>query len=488
MPDTAHPPSGRDAALAAAQAVHDDGRFRAELERRVALRTESQAPEGAQALRDYLADEIAPCVTRMGFLPWIVENPVPGHGPFLLAERIEDPALPTVLVYGHGDVTRGQDAQWREGLSPWRITTEGDRWYGRGTADNKGQHSINLLALEQVLAVRGGRLGFNAKLIFEMGEEVGSPGLAEVCTAQAEALAADVLIASDGPRLAADRPTLFGGARGACNMEMRVDARERGFHSGNWGGVIANPGTVLANAIACLVDGQGRLLVEGLRPPPIPNSVRAALADVPVGGGATDPEVAPGWGEPGLTPAERLFAFNTLEVLAFTCGNPAAPVNAIPPSAAATVQLRFVVGTDAASVVPILRAHLDRHGFEGVAVTDVRGVATPATRTDPDSPWMRWAAASLRRTLGAAPAILPNIGGTLPNHVFAGILGLPTLWVPHSYAACAQHAPDEHLLVPLMREALRIMAGLFWDLGEAAGREGAPPGRQGTARSGSPGG
>ena len=463
------PDPTRDATLDAASAVLDDGRLQAVLERRVALRTESQAPEGAPALRAYLTEELAPALAALGFLAWVVENPVAGAGPFLLAERAEDPSLPTVLSYGHGDVVRGQDAQWRAGLSPWQVTVEGERWYGRGTADNKGQHSINLAALEAVLAARGGRLGFNTRLVFETGEEVGSPGLAAVCEAHRDALTADVLIASDGPRLAADRPTLFGGARGACNLALRVESRERGHHSGNWGGVIANPGTVLANAIACLVDQHGRLLVEALRPPPIPNSVRAALADIRVGGGATDPLVEPGWGEPGLSPAERLFAWNTLEVLAFTCGNPAAPVNAVPPTAQATVQLRFVVGTDPHAVVPLLRAHLDRHGFGAVGVSDVRGHATPATRTDPDDPWMRWAAASLARTLGAAPAILPNIGGTLPNHVFAHILGMPTLWVPHSYAACAQHAPDEHLLAPLAREALRIMAGLFWDLGEPGG-------------------
>ncbi len=459
----------REAAVAAAAAVHDDGRLRAVLERRVALRTESQVPEGEGALRDYLTGEMAPALRAMGFLPWVVENP--GHPglPFLLAERMEDPALPTVLLYGHGDVIRGQEAQWREGLSPWRLTVEGERWYGRGTADNKGQHGINLLAMEQVLAVRG-RLGFNARWLIETGEEVGSPGLAALCEAQREALAADVLVASDGPRLAADRATLFGGARGSCNMTLRVAARERGYHSGNWGGVIGNPGVVLANAIACLVDAHGRLLVEALRPPAIPDAVRAALADVAVGGGATDPALTPGWGEPGLSAAERLFAWNTLEVLAFACGNQAAPVNAIPPLAEAVVQLRFVVGTEPAAIVPALRAHLDRHGLGEVEVADQRGEGTPATRTLPDDPWMRWAAASVGATLGRAPALLPNIGGTLPNHVFAHTLGLPTIWVPHSYAACAQHAPDEHLLAPLAREALRLMAGLFWDLGEPAGR------------------
>ena len=83
-----------------------------------------------------------------------------------------------MLGYGHGDVIRGLDAEWDEGLSPWTMTDRGDRWYGRGVVDNKGQHAINLDALEAVLETRG-RLGFNAKYLIEMGEEVGSPGLRE---------------------------------------------------------------------------------------------------------------------------------------------------------------------------------------------------------------------------------------------------------------------------------------------------------------------
>ncbi|MGY4348278.1 hypothetical protein ACVWXM_004745 [Bradyrhizobium sp. GM7.3] len=64
------------------------------------------------------------------------------------------------------------------------------------------------------------------------------------------------------------------------------------------------------------------------------------------------------------------------------------------------------------------------------------------------------------------PAVLPNFGGSLPNDVFSEILGLPTIWVPHSYPGCSQHAPNEHILLPLTEEALTVMAGLFWDLGE----------------------
>ena len=75
---------------------------------------------------------------------------------------------------------------------------EGERWYGRGAADNKGQHAINLAALACVLEERQ-QLGFNVKVLIEMGEEMGSPGLHQICAMEKEALAADVLIASDGP-------------------------------------------------------------------------------------------------------------------------------------------------------------------------------------------------------------------------------------------------------------------------------------------------
>ncbi|HEY5307840.1 MAG TPA: M20 peptidase family dipeptidase, partial [Casimicrobiaceae bacterium] len=69
-------------------------------------------------------------------------------------------------------------------------------------------------------------------------------------------------------------------------------------------------------------------------------------------------------------------------------------------------------------------------------------------------------------TTGAPPVILPNLGGSLPNDCFAEVLGLPTVWIPHSYPACSQHAPNEHMLASIAREGLLVMTGLFWDLGE----------------------
>jgi len=455
--------TGRAAALAAAAAHLDSGAFEADLARRVAIRSASQAADAGPALQAYLADEMLPALAALGLSSQIHANPVPGAGPLLIARRVEDPARPTVLMYGHGDVVRGQDAAWTRGAGPWLLTADGERLYGRGTADNKGQHSINLAALATVLAVRG-RLGFNLTWLIETGEETGSPGLAAFCAAQREALRADVLIASDGPRLTAARPTVFLGSRGVVNFELKLALRDGAHHSGNWGGLLRNPATVLASAIASLVDGQGRIRIAALRPPPIPANVRAALAGLTVGGGANDPVVDADWGEPGLTPAERVFGWNTLEVLAMTAGNPAFPVNAIPASASATMHLRFVVGTDVSRLGEVVRAHLTAQGFDGIEV--IVGETMMATRLDPDNAWVHWALASIQRSTGQAPVLLPNLGGSLPNEVFADILGLPTVWVPHSYPGCQQHAPDEHLLRPVVREALQLMTGLFWDLAD----------------------
>jgi hypothetical protein len=125
-----------------------------------------------------------------------------------------------------------------------------------------------------------------------------------------------------------------------------------------------------------------------------------------------------------------------------------------------------VVGTNVDDIIPALRRHLDRHGFTQVEARRGGGGFFRASRLDPEDPCVGFTARSIERTTGRAPTILPNLGGSLPNDSFADVLGLRTIWIPHSYAGCSQHAPDEHLLAPIAREGLGAMAGLLWDLGE----------------------
>ncbi len=458
----------RASAIEAAVASFDSGAFRADLARRVAIPTDSRDPARVPDLDRYLRAEMAPTLERLGFTCRFLTHPR-SLGPFLVAERIEDPSLPTVLGYGHGDVVPGLDAGWDAGLSPWTLTERDGRWYGRGVADNKGQHSVNIAALAAVLDTRG-RLGFNAKYLIETGEEAGCPGLRDVVRDNRDAFAADVLLASDGPRMAADLPTLFLGARGALALDLVVDARKGGHHSGNWGGLLSNPGIVLAHAIASIVGANGQIRVPELVPPGIPANVRRVLADCIVDGGPDGPAIEPWWGEPGLSTAEKVFGWCNFEVLSFATGNVETPVNAIPPRAWARCQLRFVVGVDPAAVGPALRRHLDRQGLPMVEVKVLRDELAHATRLDPDHPWAHFALASMRETTGGRAGLLPNLGGGLPNDIFVEELGLPTLWVPHSYPGCSQHAPNEHVPAGLFREALAVMAGLYWDMGDATRR------------------
>lgn len=454
----------RSSAIESAVRYFDTGRFAADLGDLVSYPTVSQTPQRAAELPRYLREALVPRLSPLGFSCKIHPNPRRNSGPILVAERIEDEKCPTILSYGHGDVIRAQTDQWRDGLHPFRLVEEGDRYYGRGTADNKGQHLINIAALDAVLATRGA-LGFNMRFLIEMGEEVGSPGLSEFCTEYKEALSADVLIASDGPRLRSDTSTIFLGARGGVSFDLVVDLREGAHHSGNWGGLLADPALILAQALSTITDARGQILIPEWRPTSLTEDIRIALGRLPIGGDG-GPSIDVDWGEESLTPAERVFGWNSFTILAMQSGVPEAPVNAISGHARAACQLRFVVGTSLSDVLPALRRHLDTGGYEIVQIRPHERGFFEATRTSPDHPWVKFAARSLEETTGKEPHILPNLAGSLPNDVFTEILGLPTVWVPHSYRGCSQHAPNEHVLKSVSRGALQAMTGLFWDIGD----------------------
>src|SRR5690606_37788716 len=151
--------------------------------------------------------------------------------------------------------------------------------------------------------------------------------------------------------------------------------------------------------------------------------------------------------------------WNTMEVLALAAGNADRPVNAIPPWAIAHCQLRFVVGTRWERLEELVAEHLQQHGYQNVE--GKTSTATAATRLDLSNPWVQWCIDSLSATTGQSIAVMPNLAGSIPNSAFSDVLGLPTLWVPHSYPACGQHGPNEHLLAPIARQGLEMMAGLY---------------------------
>ena len=456
----------REGALSRAASLFDTGGFKALLTDLVAIPSTAQE-EGREADLDrYLNGAIRPWLERLGFEVQVRPNPLEGFGPILTGIRVEDPAHPTVLLYGHGDTVRGLEEQWSEGLSPWRLAEKDGRWYGRGVVDNKGQHALNLAALEAVLAERGGKLGFNLKLVIETAEERGSGGLREFVAAHKDLLAADVLIGSDGPRVDPEVPTIKCGTRGTFHFDLVVNLRPGGVHSGHWGGLTRDPAIILAHALAAIMDRNGKILVRDWLPRGgVPPAVKKTLEGCPLGGAGEAATIDAGWGEPGLTPAEKIYGWNSFIVLAMISGKPDGPVNAVAPNARAHCQIRYTVDTDPATFAPSLRRHLDAAGFPEVAIENA-GIRMPASRTDPANPWVGFAADSIARTLNRRPQVIPNASGGLPGDVFVDHLGVPLLWIPHSYNGCKQHGPDEHALPAIFREGIAMMAGLWWDLGE----------------------
>ncbi len=456
---------GRNQAVASAQKYLTDGGFAKDLGDLVAVKTESSKRDDHDEKYVYLREIIGPKMAALGFRTETFENPDPLGGPLALLVRSEEESLPTVLMYGHADVVPGLEGHWDKDRSPWRLDEEDGKLFGRGTADNKGQHWINFSALREVLSTRG-RLGFNCKILLETDEESGSRGLEDFCRTHKQQLSADVLIASDGPRIRADRPTVALGSRGNLNFDLSVRYRSVGRHSGNWGGLIKDPGIRLSHAIATIADAQGRILVEAWRPNQPDKRIRELLRDCPVQSGPDDESLDPDWGETDLFPAERVFAWNNFAVIAMKCGFPERPVNAIAPSAWARCQLRFVAGLDPDDILPELRKHLDKAGFQDVQLTLARTTCWRGTTTDLDNEWIRLISRSIERSTGALPDLIPSIGGSLPNYAFSELVGMPTVWLPHSYNQCSQHAPNEHLRLDIVANALKVTTGLFWDLGE----------------------
>lgn len=449
----------KEKAVQHATQYFDKGYFRKDLAELISVKTESQNNECN--LENYYDQNIIPMLVKMGFKCKVMENPLSKANIILFAERIENADFSTILTYGHGDVVLGQDSCWDNGLSPYKLIEKDNRYYGRGTADNKGQHLINIKALNSLLSVQK-KLGFNFKILFEMGEEIGSPGLKAFCQQNKELLKADVFIASDGPRISQKIPTIFTGSRGGINFDLSVNLRDNAHHSGNFGGILKDPSIILSHAIASITDARGQINIPEWLPTSLTPDIKEILAKLPLVDAGFD--LDPDWGQKELTMTERVFGWNSFSVLAMLSGEPEAPLNAISGHARSTCQLRFVVGTDVNKIIPALRNHLNSFGFEDVNIHESEMTPFPATRLEMNNSWLSLITKSLENSMGSKIDLLPNLGGSLPNDSFSEVLELPTIWIPHSYAGCAQHSPNEHLSVPLARQALVCMTALFADL------------------------
>ncbi|RAJ04307.1 acetylornithine deacetylase/succinyl-diaminopimelate desuccinylase-like protein [Chitinophaga skermanii] len=370
--------------------------------------------------------------------------PTPGH-PIVYGEKIIDPALPTVLVYGHYDVQPPDPLDlWHSG--PFEPVIKDGKIYARGSADDKGQFYMHVKAFETLMATN--TLPCNIKFMIEGEEEVGSSNLGPFLEQNKERLKADVVLISDTSMISLETPSIDTGLRGLAYMEVEVTGPNRDLHSGVYGGAVANPATILAKMIASLHDENNHITIPGFYDGVVELSAaeREALNKAPfdVEEYKKDLGVNDVWGEKGYTTIERTGIRPTLEVNGIWGGYTGEGAKTVLPSKAfAKISMRLVPGQDWINISELFKKH-----FEAIAPKSVQVKVTAHHGGSPyvtptDSIAFKAASQAIESTFGQAPIPVRG-GGSIPIvALFEKTLGLKTVLLGFGLDSDNLHSPNE---------------------------------------------
>lgn len=395
---------------------------------------------------------------------------VPTSGwPMVLGRRDVDPALPTVMLYGHYDVQPPDPLElWVS--PPFEPTIRDGRIFARGVGDNKGQHFAQLLAIESLLAASG-TLPCNVIVLLEGEEEIGSPRMPEFVEQHRDRLKADLVIISDGPVHSSGRSTITFGVRGVASFELRARTARRDMHSGNWGGIAPNAIWTLVHLLATMKNARGEITIEGLcdnvQPPT--DLEREAMARLPLDLPALMADMdLQRLDEPADRPVfERTMFHPTLTIngLHGGYGGPGSKT-VLPCEAVAKCDIRMVEAQTGDEVFEKVEAHVRKHAPE---VQVVRQGSMDPSKTPLDSPFALPIREAIVAAQGAEPLLVPSAGGSLPNYVFTGRLGIPVFSVPYGNFDQANHAPNENMQLERFFAGIRTGAAMLAFLGAAGG-------------------
>lgn len=366
--------------------------------------------------------------------------------PIVYGDKMIDPALPTVLVYGHYDVQPPDPLDlWTS--PPFEPVVKDGKIYARGACDDKGQMYMHVKALELMLRTDG--LPCNVKLMIEGEEEVGSDNLGDFVKANRDKLKADLVLISDTSMIANDVPSITVGLRGLSYLQVEVTGPNRDLHSGVYGGAVANPINVLCDMVASLHDADKRITIPGFYDGVIEVSAeeRAEMAKAPFDEQEykRDLGMEAVQGEAGYSTMERCTIRPTLDLNGIWGGYIGEGAKTVLPSKAyAKLSCRLVPGQDPDRITALVKAHLER-----IAPPSVKVKVTPhhggmPYLTPTDFPGYRAAHRAMETTFGKAP--LPaRGGGSIPIvAMFEAELGTKSVLMGFGLDSDAIHSPNEH--------------------------------------------
>ena len=372
--------------------------------------------------------------------------------PIVYGEKIIDPNLPTVLVYGHYDVQPPDPIElWTtEPFDPQIRTTEihpKGAIFARGACDDKGQMFMHVKAFEVMLATDS--LPCNVKFMIEGEEEVGSENLDQFLIDNKEKLKADVVLVSDTGIISNDIPSITVGLRGLSYVEVEVTGPNRDLHSGLYGGGVPNPINILCEMVAGLKDENQHITVEGFydKVVELSNEEREAMAKAPFSKEEFKKsiDISDVEGEEGYSVPERLSIRPTLDLNGIWGGYIGEGAKTVIASKAnAKISMRLVPDQEPEEITRLFQEH-----FEKIAPNSVKVKVTPHHGGDPavtpiDHPAYRAASKAMETTFGKTPVPFRG-GGSIPIvAAFEKILGLKTVLMGFGLDSDAIHSPDEH--------------------------------------------
>ncbi|OSY87544.1 peptidase dimerization domain protein [Tenacibaculum holothuriorum] len=375
----------------------------------------------------------------------------PGY-PIVYGEKIIDPNLPTVLVYGHYDVQPADPIElWTSPpfepvIKKTDIHPEG-AIFARGACDDKGQMYMHVKALEYM--TNTGNLPCNVKFMIEGEEEVGSESLAWFVPRNKEKLANDVILISDTGMIANDIPSITTGLRGLSYVEVEVTGPNRDLHSGLYGGAVANPINTLTQMIASLHDENNHITIPGFydKVEELSREERDEMAKAPFSleeyKNALDIDDV--HGEAGYTTNERNSIRPTLDVNGIWGGYIGEGAKTVIASKAyAKISMRLVPGQEWEEVTELFKKH-----FESIAPKSVKVKVTPhhggqGYVTPIDSIGYQAASKAYQETFGVTP-IPQRSGGSIPIvALFEQELKSKTILMGFGLNSDAIHSPNEH--------------------------------------------
>jgi len=370
--------------------------------------------------------------------------PTEGH-PIVYAEKIIDPALPTVLVYGHYDVQPADPLElWNSG--PFDPVIKDGKIYARGSADDKGQFYMHVKALETM--VQTGTLTTNIKFLIEGEEEVGSPNLATFVKANKALLDASVILISDTSMLSMENPSIDIGVRGLSYIEVEVTGPNRDLHSGVYGGAVANPITMLSKMIASCHDENNHITIPGFYDDVVESSdlERAKMAEAPFDESeyAKDLGVTELWGEKGYSSNERTGIRPTLEINGIWGGYTGEGAKTVLPSKAfAKISCRLVPNQSSQKITEKIINYFTSIAPAGVTVKASEHHGGEPYMTPINSKEYQAAASAIAATFGKDPIPVRG-GGSIPIcALFEKELGLKIVFMGFGLDSDNLHSPNE---------------------------------------------